>query len=57
MNDEVATKAAPVRTGVAPLLSVRQGAGRDGDGQRLRVARGPRDRPVRPPLEIGRPLK
>ena len=26
MSDEVATKAAPVRTGVAPLLSVRQGA-------------------------------
>ena len=26
MNDEVATKAAPVRTGVAPLLSVRRGA-------------------------------
>ena len=26
MNDEVATKAAPVRTAVAPLLSVRQGA-------------------------------
>ena len=26
MNDEVATNAAPVRTAVAPLLSVRQGA-------------------------------
>ena len=26
MNDEVATKAVPVRTGVAPLLSVRRGA-------------------------------
>lgn len=26
MNDEVATKAAPVRTAVAPLLSVRRGA-------------------------------